>query len=44
MAGYAGHPGCGPKAGHALTFNLDHLMGAGQMSYVHIDHCRFRSC
>jgi hypothetical protein len=26
--GYAGHPGHSAPAGHALTFNLDHPMGA----------------
>ena len=30
MAGAAGHPGRGPKAAHALTFDPDHPMGAGQ--------------
>ena len=30
MAGSAGHPDRGPKARHALTFNPDHPMGAGQ--------------
>jgi hypothetical protein len=27
MAGSADHPDHGPKAGHALTFNPDHLTG-----------------
>ena len=29
-ASFAGHPSCSATAGHALTFNPDQLMGAGQ--------------
>ena len=29
MAGSADNPDHGPEAGHVLTFNPDHLMGAG---------------
>jgi hypothetical protein len=29
-ASFAGHPSRSATTGHALTFNPDHLMGAGQ--------------
>ena len=34
MAGPAGHPGRGPKAAHALTFDPDHPMGAGHLGFL----------
>jgi hypothetical protein len=30
-ASFAGHPSRSATTGHALTFNPDHLMGAGQL-------------
>ena len=30
MPAFAGHPSRSATAGHALTFNPDHLTGAGQ--------------
>ena len=35
MAGSADHPDRGPQTRHALTFNPDHLVGAG---HTHCDH------
>jgi DNA-binding CsgD family transcriptional regulator len=45
-ASFAGHPSRSATAGHALTFNQDHPMGAGQITFRENDkvHWRNRSC
>jgi hypothetical protein len=34
LASFAGHPSRSGTAGHALTFNSDHQMGAGQIAGI----------